>query len=227
MGESDARSKALELARQRIAAGQPLAWFEELYRSAAGDPSVIPWASLGPSGYLMDYLRRVEPKPAGKRAIVVGCGLGDDAEALQRVGYNTTAFDIAPSAIDWAQNRFPDTSVDYVTMDLFKVPGEWYRQFDFVFESLTVQAMPPELHNKALAAVSKLLDIDGTLLVVTRLAEDGEERAGPPWALTEDELHTLRTHGLQRTEFRIQLEADRDPPVRRLVAAYTRAPDRS
>ena len=36
-------------------------------------------------------------KAHGKRALVVGCGLGDDAEYLAEQGFSVTAFDISPT----------------------------------------------------------------------------------------------------------------------------------
>lgn len=44
----------------------------------------------------------------GLSAVVVGCGLGDDAEALAAAGFAVTAFDVSGSAIAWAKERFPN-----------------------------------------------------------------------------------------------------------------------
>ena len=37
----------------------------------------------------------------------IGCGLGDNAAAMAAKGFRTTAFDLSPRAIHWAQSRFP------------------------------------------------------------------------------------------------------------------------
>jgi len=64
---------------------------------------------------------------------VVGCGLGDDAEALAQQGFQVTAFDISPTAIAWCEKRFPDSQVKYQVADLFALDPAWHHKFDFVF----------------------------------------------------------------------------------------------
>ena len=95
---------------------------EELYARANGDASVIPWADLMPNPHLVTWLDNHGIREAGKKALKIGCGLGDDAEELARRGFDTTAFDISPTAIAWCQRRFPGTSVHYVIADLFMGP---------------------------------------------------------------------------------------------------------
>ncbi|MCC5670705.1 class I SAM-dependent methyltransferase [Nostoc sp. CHAB 5784] len=46
-----------------------------------------------------------EPFASGQKALVIGCGLGDDAEAIASLGFEVTAFDISPTAIAWCQER--------------------------------------------------------------------------------------------------------------------------
>ena len=58
----------------------------------------------------------------GQRAIVVGCGLGADAEYIARLGYDTVAFDVAETAVRVARQRHPATRVDYVTTYLLNPP---------------------------------------------------------------------------------------------------------
>jgi hypothetical protein len=67
--------------------------FETIYAQAGDDLTGIPWASLRPMPALVDWLDR-QPPPAGQTALVVACGLGDDAEEVSRRGYRVTAFDL-------------------------------------------------------------------------------------------------------------------------------------
>jgi hypothetical protein len=55
--------------------------FEEIYASAGADLEAVPWASLAPHRELVAWLDEV-PRLRGRDALVVGCGLGDDAEAV-------------------------------------------------------------------------------------------------------------------------------------------------
>ncbi len=57
--------------------------------------------------------------------MIVGCGLGADAEFIAAWGYSTLAFDIAPTAVELARSRFPSSAVSYVPGDLLALPDEW------------------------------------------------------------------------------------------------------
>ena len=95
------RSIARQLAAESIRTGAPLAWFETLYAQAEGDNSVVPWADMTVNANLAAWLERQQTAGAGRAALVVGCGLGDDAEALASLGFRVTAFDISATCIDW------------------------------------------------------------------------------------------------------------------------------
>jgi 2-polyprenyl-3-methyl-5-hydroxy-6-metoxy-1,4-benzoquinol methylase len=77
------------------------AWFERLYAAGGG----VPWDRGAPHPLLADWARG--RSFAGGRALVVGCGLGEDAELVARLGFVTTAFDVSPTAIERARERFP------------------------------------------------------------------------------------------------------------------------
>ena len=72
--------------------------FENIYAQAGDDLSEIPWATLRPMPELVTWLDRQAPA-AGQTALVVACGLGDDAEEVSRRGFRVTAFDLVPAAI--------------------------------------------------------------------------------------------------------------------------------
>ncbi len=48
MSESH-RKTAREIAHHHLEDGDPLGWFEDLYVTAQGDASIIPWADLTPN----------------------------------------------------------------------------------------------------------------------------------------------------------------------------------
>jgi 2-polyprenyl-3-methyl-5-hydroxy-6-metoxy-1,4-benzoquinol methylase len=73
---------------------------------------------------------------------VVGCALGADAEHVAGLGYATTAFDVAPTAVRLARERYPASPVHYVVADLLDPPEEWTRAFDLVVEIITAQSLP-------------------------------------------------------------------------------------
>jgi SAM-dependent methyltransferase len=171
-------------AADALARGTPTAWFERLYAAAADGTSGVPWDRADPNPPLVDWLA-ARNLPRG-RAIVVGCGYGRDAEYLASLGFDTTAFDISPSAIAGARARNPSSIVRYAAADLLDLPAEWQAAFDVVIEIRNVQALPPPLHASAAAAVASLLAPGGSLFVAAA-ADDGAAD-GPPWPLTRADL---------------------------------------
>lgn len=170
-------------------------WFEELYARAADEPERIPWARLAPQPELVGWLDRHRP-PRGAPALVVACGLGDDAEELSRRGCAVEAFDLSPSAIASARRRFPRSAVRYRVADLFALPADWAGRFTIVVEVLTVQSLPPEAHEEAIAAITRCVAPGGHLLVRTAVRADDEPATARPWPLRHAELAWFTADGL-------------------------------
>ena len=130
------RSRARVLARDAIARGEALAWFEALYREADAGTAVVPWADLVPNPHLVNWL---DAHPTiGGRALDVGTGFGDNAEELARRGMAVVAFDVAATAVARTRARFPRSSVRYLVADLLDPPADWRGTFDLVAETYTL-----------------------------------------------------------------------------------------
>lgn len=217
------RRSSQELAREFMARGDSQGWFEELYRQAEGDPSFVPWADLQPSPLLLQLLDAHLPKPDGP-AVVVGCGLGDDAEELARRGLNVTAFDLSETAIRWCHERWPDSPVEYREADLLHLPAEMNGRFGLVVEINTLQAVPDALRLRMFAPLAGMLAPGGRLVVICRVREEGERIEGPPWALCRSELDMLTAdHGLENERFELLSDGE-DPPRVRYVTVFRRPP---
>ena len=144
-------------------------WFEYLYAEAADGRAEVPWDQPRPTATLASAGL---PSGEGHAALVVGCGLGRDAEFLAELGYATTAFDLSGTAVRVARQRHPDSAVDYRVADLLAAPADWRRAFDLVVESNTVQALPRVLRERATAAVGEFVAPQGTLLVLAAAADE-------------------------------------------------------
>jgi SAM-dependent methyltransferase len=174
-----------------------------------------------PNPYLVAWLRTFHASPIRKRCLVVGCGLGDDAEALASAGFDVTAFDISAAAVAAAQRRFPRSGVDYVVADVLQPPPVWAGAFDLVFEAVTLQTLPPEPRRAAIASIAGLVGPGGRVFLLCR-ARDADEPPGDlPWPLTREELALFEAAGLRATSVDIVVD-DGTPPVRRFRAFFDR-----
>ena len=199
----DPEQHAASLAHAAIAAGDATGWFEQVYADAAAGKTSVPWDRGRANELLVQWASgryRDEPLRAadGASALVVGCGLGEDAEYIAGLGFVTTAFDIAPTAITAARSRFPGSAVDYQVADLLAPPNRWSRAFELVVESITVQALPDPPRAAALARLGEFVAPGGTLIVIARRREPGAADSGPPWSLTRAEIDSIATGGLRQ-----------------------------
>lgn len=173
----------------------PTGWFEQLWSAAGRGDVAVPWDHDDPHPVLAAWLDDRGLSAAGRTAVVVGCGLGADAEHLSRLGWATTAFDVSPSAVAAARARHHGSAVTYAVADLLDLPPGWRRAFDLVVEIYTVQAVNRSVRGGLTAGVRSLVAPGGTLLVLQFAADQGDED-GPPWPLTQAEVDAFAADGL-------------------------------
>ncbi len=215
------RARARELAAQFRAAGDFTGWFEALYREQEQGRQVVPWADMGVNPSLLEYFQQEPVETAGRTALVVGCGYGDDAEQLAAWGFETTGFDISSSAIEACRRRFPESRVNYQAADLLKPPAEWGGRFDFVLESNTLQSLPPELRARAISGVAGFVSQNGMVLVLARARDEQESEGEMPWPLTRRDLCLFADLGLREESFEDYFDQE-SPRVRRFRAVFVR-----
>jgi len=219
MSSNPDRATARELAAAHLQQGDPLGWFDALYRKAGGQAAAIPWADLRPNANLVEWLSSAALSP--RRALIVGCGLGDDAELLTSLGWSVVAFDISPAAIRWARERFPQSKVEYRVVDLFDAPGDWRRQFDLVVEAYTLQVLPPALRAEAIPLIGEWVAAAGLLCLIARGRSESDPAGQMPWPLTEREVRAFEQTGLDCTTFEDFMDRE-EPTVRRFRAVFAR-----
>ncbi|HEY6739594.1 MAG TPA: methyltransferase domain-containing protein [Actinopolymorphaceae bacterium] len=202
-------------------ADDPTGWFELLYSAAEDGEAGVPWDRGEPHPLLVSWMEDRAPAPDGRNAVVVGSGLGEDAEFVSRQGWETVAFDVSESAVRGARRRFPRTTVDYRVADLFALPPSWQGAFDLVVENMTVQSLPPDLHLEAIARIRGLPAPGGTLLVIGMVGDPDRPADGPPWPLTRPEIESFASGDVHLRRLEEPVDPGRD--VRRWRGEFGRA----
>jgi SAM-dependent methyltransferase len=192
------------LAARSFEAGDPIGWFDRLYAAGASGRVEMPWSRSEPHPLLVEWVQDRALGGAGLRAVVVGCGLGADAEYVAALGFETTAFDISETAIQVARERFPHSAVHYVPADLLDLSERWVHAYDLVVEIITVQALPDPQRRQAIANVSRLVGHGGTLLVVAAVHDEAEPPdENPPWPLRRTEVEAFAGDGLSAVRIEV------------------------
>jgi SAM-dependent methyltransferase len=220
--EFDPRVRTREIAAEFAERGDPVGWFDALYKEASGDNEKIPWADLAPNRFFKAWVEKTGLKGEGRKAMVVGCGLGDDAVYLDDLGFKVTAFDISPTAIEWAKKLNADHPIRFEVADLFQPFRGWLGAFDFVLEVYTIQPLPLEMRPKVIDSIAGFVAPGGELVVVTRGREDDEEPVELPWALSRKDLSRFEANELTQTHFEIMMDDSEETPGPRFVATYRR-----
>jgi hypothetical protein len=199
----------------------PLGWFNSIYTDVEGDYRSVFWADLEPGPCLLEWLRKHSPAP-GRKAIAIGCGVGDDAEAMSAAGYEVTAFDISPEAIRLCKKRYPDSRVDYLVEDLFNYPEDWAQSFDLVYECNTIQVLPGKYRIQARDVMISLMADDADLLVSCRSRLKGQQEDDIPLPLDKDEMDGFKNCGLSEQSF-LSYDDTQTPSVPHFFACYKKS----
>jgi len=189
---------------------KPTAWFDPLYAGADEDGTGVPWANMATHPGFDAWLAKNALDGKCKTALIVGCGMGDDAIELASHGFSVTAFDVSDAAIAHCRRRFPDISVDFRVADLFNPPSKWKRRFDFLLEIYTIQALPPKYEQNVIGKIADFVRETGQLVTVAIVSDEPRTfESGPPWALTPGHQTAFVQQGLTLTDHQILSGASR------------------
>ncbi|MBA4136131.1 MAG: hypothetical protein C0518_02300 [Opitutus sp.] len=158
---------------------QPQFWND---RYKAG---TTPWDHGGVPRRLAEYLAAHR---AGGRALVPGCGSGREITAFATAGYEVTAIDFAPAAVEQARANVGSALAEHVLLGDFFTHDLAGAPFDLIYERTFLCAFTPDLRENYIRRAAHLLKPGGALIGLFYL---GDERGGPPFALSATDHDAL------------------------------------
>jgi hypothetical protein len=120
-----------------------------------------PWNFGGVPGDLKEFLQR---NPKGGRVLIPGCGWGYEVQAFADAGYDVTAIDFSPAAVERAHKLVnPDLAKRIVVKDFFQhtFPNT---SFDVIYERTFLCAIMPERREAYRDQMTRLLKYGGSLI---------------------------------------------------------------
>jgi hypothetical protein len=144
----------------------------------------MPWDEGAGHPALVDYI--AEAGAFKGRILIPGCGRGHDVRVASTDENQVTGLDIAPGAIAKAATFPRSGNEEYVTGDLFNLPGELRGVFDWVIEHTCFCAIPPVMRRDYAAAVAGAVKRGGCLFGIFYLRPAVERQ--PPYGVTVAEL---------------------------------------
>jgi len=132
--------------------------------------------------------RRFQPG----RMVVPGAGRGHDAREFARHGFEVTAIDFAPHAVDEMKRLAdPAAPIEILQHDLFDLPRTLDQSFDYLLEYTCFCAIDPRRRTDYADVVTRLLK-PGAVYIDMVFPLDGRA-GGPPFSVSEEEVMSLFT----------------------------------
>ena len=151
-------------------------------RYAAGK---TPWDFGGVPTALKSFLAS---SSAPGRVLIPGCGSGYEVQAFHAAGYDVTAIDFSPAAVDQAKRVLGALAEKVIHGDFFTYDfGQ--RRFDLIYERTFLCSMPPSRWPPYASRMADLLSAGGRLIGLFFYSE--QPLPGPPYPLTTGQAEHL------------------------------------
>jgi SAM-dependent methyltransferase len=150
-------------------------------RYAAGK---TPWDFGGVPAALKSFLAR---SSASGKVLIPGCGSGYEVQAFHEAGYDVTAIDFSPAAVDQAK-KVLDILAERVTLGDFFTQDFGQGRFDLIYERTFLCSMPPSRWPDYTNRMADLLSRGGRLI---GLFLYGQQSESPPYPITDKQANRL------------------------------------
>lgn len=151
------------------------------HRYASGE---TPWDFHGVPPALNSFLARSSPRGA---VLIPGCGSGYEVQAFHQAGFDVTALDFSPAAVERARRALGPLAGKITFADFFAHDFGAHK-FDLIYERTFLCSMPPARWPDYTARMAQLLRPAGKLIGFFWY---GREPEPPPYPLTEKESGQL------------------------------------
>jgi len=143
-----------------------------------------PWDFGGVPAALKSFLAR---SSASGRVLIPGCGSGYEVQAFHEAGYDVTAIDFSPAAVDQARKVLGALAKKVILGDFF-THDFGRNSFDLIYERTFLCSMPPSRWPDYTNRMASLLSPGGKLI---GLFFYGQQQSGPPYPLTDQQADQL------------------------------------
>ncbi len=151
-------------------------------RYAAGK---TPWDFGGVPSALKSFLER---SSVPGRVLIPGCGSGYEIQAFHAAGYDVSAIDFSPAAIDQTKRLLGPLAERVILGDFF-THDFGQRRFDLIYERTFLCSMTPTRWPAYVNRMADLLLPGGRLIGVFLYGQT--RSSGPPFPLAEPEAEQL------------------------------------
>lgn len=138
----------------------------------------LPWAHEEPTLFLAEICRR---RPPG-RALDIGCGAGTDSLFLAQMGWDVTALDFMPRALEYTQRRAAEKGLGVRPVEADITEWQPDGRYDLVLDHGLLHNMDPVRHPAYRACLLQALADDGDFVLLhwhPRAPGQANGRMGP------------------------------------------------
>lgn len=147
------------------------------------EQAFTPWDR---AGVPVAFQRFVEQNASPLSTLIPGCGMGYEVAMLAEAGWDVTAIDFSPAAVESARRNLGQWGDKVVEADFFQFQPE--RPIGLVYERAFLCALPPAMNEAIAVRWAELLPPGGLLAGFFFFAETP---SGPPFGISRQKLEAL------------------------------------
>jgi SAM-dependent methyltransferase len=184
-----------------------------------------PWEKGHAAPPLLELLDKMKSSIWGVGPVLVpGCGTGHDVRAISALGLKTLGLDLAPIAIEKANESTSDKNAAYELGDFLDPAWRAGKTFSAIWEHTCYCAIHPSRRPDYAAACKDLIAPGGHIIGVFFLTpnDPGEKNDGPPFNASIEELDSRFAPEFERIKSWVPEKSYPGREGREWIAIYRR-----